>query len=423
MRRAGPRLCSSVEAKTGPRKRLSQTFTAFKYPNYRLWFVGQLVSLFGTWMQSTAQGFLVYELTRSAAYLGYVAFASGLANWLFTLYAGAIADRMPRRTLLLITQTCMMILAFILGALTLLHIVQPWHVLVLAFALGVANAFDAPARLAFVLEMVDREDLINAVALNASMFNMATVMGPAAAGLAYARFGPGWCFVLNGISFIAIIIGLSLMKLKPWTPPARPNSPWTDIKDGVRYVASHPSIRAMVGLVGAIALFGYSFGTLLPAWAVEILGGDAKTNGLLQSARGIGALIAALAIASSGRIRYRGRLLTAGTFVFPLAIVAFAFVRWMPLSLLTLVVIGGSGMLAMNLLNSLVQSLAADELRGRVMSMYSLTFMGLMSAGGLWAGTLAQRIGEPKTIVIGAGLTFFFALLAWVFVPRLRHIQ
>jgi len=415
----------SVEAKTGPRKRLSlsQTFTAFKYPNYRLYFFGQLVSLFGTWMQSTAQGYLIYELTQSAAYLGYAAFATGLANWLFALYAGAVADRMPRRTLLLITQSSMMTLAFILGALTLLHMVQPWHILVLAFCLGVANAFDAPSRLAFVLEMVDREDLINAVALNSSMFNLATVMGPAAAGLAYARFGPGWCFVLNGISFIAIIIGLSLMKLKPWTPPARRSSPWTDIKEGVRYVASHSSIRVMVGLMGAIALFGYSFSTLLPAWAVKILGGDAQTNGLLQSARGVGALIAALSIASSGRLRYRGRLLTAGTFVFPLALLAFAFVRRLPLSLLTLVIAGGSVMLAMNLLNSLVQSLAADELRGRVMSIWSLTFMGLMSAGGLWAGTLAQRIGEPITISIGAGLAFCSALLAWAFVPRLRHIQ
>ncbi len=413
----------SVEAKTGPRKRLSQTFAALKYPNYRLWFFGQLISLFGTWMQSTAQGFLVYELTRSAAYLGYVVFASGLANWLFTLYAGAIADRMPRRTLLLITQSCMMALAFILGALTLLHVVQPWHVLVLAFALGVANAFDAPARLAFVLEMVGREDLVNAVALNSSMFNMATVVGPAAAGLAYARFGPGWCFVLNGISFIAIIISLSLMKLRPWSPPARRNSPWTDIKEGLHYVVSHPSIRAMIGLIGAINLFGNSFGTLLPAWAVKVLGGDATTNGLLQSARGIGALIAALFIASSGRLRYRGRLLMSGVFVFPLALAAFAFARWLPLSLLTLVIAGGSIMLASNLLNSLVQSLAADELRGRVMSIYSLTFMGLMSAGGLWSGSLAQRIGEPITIAIGAALTLFIAVAAWVFVPRLRHIQ
>ena len=415
----------SVDAKTGPRRRLSlsQTFTAFKYPNYRLWFFGQLVSLFGTWMQSTAQGFLIYQLTQSVAYLGYVAFTSGLANVLFVLYAGAVADRVPRRTLLLITQSCMMALAFILGALTLLHLVQPWHILVLAFCLGVANAFDAPSRLAFVLEMVDREDLTNAVALNSGMFNMATVVGPAAAGLAYARLGPGWCFVLNGVSFIAIIIALSLMKLKPFSPPARRNSPWADIKDGLHYVVNHPSIRAMVALLGAINLFGNSFGTLLPAWAVNVLGGDATTNGLLQSARGIGALIAALSIASSGRLRGRGRLLMAGVFAFPVALLVFSFMRRIPLSLLTLVLVGGSVMLATNLLNSLVQTLTADELRGRVMSIWNLTFMGMMSAGGLWSGSLAQQIGEPVTIRISAAATMFCAVLAWVFVPRLRHIH
>jgi MFS family permease len=179
----------------------------------------------------------------------------------------------------------------------------------------------------------------------------------------------------------------------------------------------------MIVLIGAINLFGNSFGTILPAWAVKVLGGDATTNGLLQSARGIGALIAALFIASSSRLRYRGRLLMSGVFVFPVALAAFALMRWLPLSLLTLVIAGGSVMLANNLLNSLVQSLAADELRGRVMSIWSLTFMGLMSAGGLWIGTVAQRIGEPPTILIGAGLTFFAAVLTWVFVPRLRHIQ
>lgn len=413
----------SVKAKTMPRRGLSQTFTAFKYPNYRLWFFGQLVSLFGTWMQSTAQGFLVYELTQSTAYLGYVVFAHGAANMLFVLYAGAIADRVPRRTLLLITQTCMMSLALIMGALTLLHLIQPWHILVLAFCLGVANAFDAPSRLAFVLEMVDREDLVNAVALNSGMFNMAIVVGPAAAGLAYARFGPGWCFVLNGVSFIAIIVALLLMKLKPWSGPARRSSTWADIREGLHYVVHHPSIRAMVALIGAINLFGSSFSTLLPAWSVNILGGDARTNGLLASARGVGALIAALSIASSGRLQGRGRLLMFGAFAFPLAVAAFSFARWLPLSMLILALAGASSMLAINLLNSLVQSLAADELRGRVMSIWNLTFMGMMSTGALWSGSLAQQIGEPITVVIGAAAAIVCVVLAWGFVPHLRQIQ
>ena len=189
-------------------RRLSwrRTFMALRHPNFRLWFAGQLVSIAGTWMQMTAQSFLIYQLTTSPVYLGLVGFAAGLPAWLFTLYGGVVADRMSRRTMMLITQTSMMVLAFILAALTLGGVVQPWHIIVIAFLNGVANAFDAPARLAFVLEMVTREELSNAVALNSTMFNLATVIGPAAAGVAYAAIGPGWCFVLNGISFVAVIV-------------------------------------------------------------------------------------------------------------------------------------------------------------------------------------------------------------------------
>jgi MFS family permease len=180
---------------------LNRTFAALQHRNYRLWFVGQLVSMVGTWMQSTAQGYLVFELTRSPAYLGYVGFAAGVPSWLFMLYGGVVADRMSRRNLLLITQTVMMILAFGLAGLTFSGLIQPWHLILLAFGLGVANAFDAPARQAFVLEMVSREDLTNAIALNSTMFNLATVIGPAVAGVAYAILGPAWCFTLNGLSF------------------------------------------------------------------------------------------------------------------------------------------------------------------------------------------------------------------------------
>src|SRR5271157_4058592 len=185
--------------------RWRRTFMALKYPNYRLWFRGQMVSLFGTWMQTTAQGFLVYELTHSPRYLGYVGFAAGAPTWLLTLYGGVVADRIPRRMLLIITQSCMMVLAFILAALWFLHVVQPWHIMVLAFLLGVANSFDAPARQAFVSELVPREDLTNAIALNATMFNTATAVGPAVAGATYALFGAGWCFTINGLSFIAVL--------------------------------------------------------------------------------------------------------------------------------------------------------------------------------------------------------------------------
>jgi MFS family permease len=406
-----------------PPSRWQQTFAALKYPNYRLWFFGQMVSLMGTWMQSTAQGYLIYQLTRSPAFLGAVGFASGVPTWVFMLYAGVIADRMPRRTLLVITQTAMMLLAFALAALTFTGLVQPWHIVALAFLLGLANAFDAPARQAFTLEMVEREDLTNAIALNATMFNMGTAVGPAVAGLAYAALGPGWCFTFNGLSFIAIIIPLLMMKLKPFAPPARRTTALADLLEGLRYVARHPVLRVLVGLAGIVSLFGISFATLIPAWAVKILGGDAATNGLLQSARGLGALLSALFIASLGRFRFKGRLLTLGTLVFPVLLLIFAFVRWLPLALALLVGVGIAQILVFNLNNALAQTQTLDALRGRVMGLYSWMFFGFMPVGALVAGNVAERIGEPPTVVMGALISLAFAVAMWVFLPKIRALE
>jgi MFS family permease len=400
-----------------------RTFAALKYPNYRLWFCGQLVSLFGTWMQSTAQGFLVFQLTRSPAYLGYVGFAAGLPSWLFMLYAGVIADRISRRTLLVITQTCMMVLAFVMAGLTFLGLVQPWHIVVLAFVLGVANAFDAPARQAFVLEMVEREDLTNAIALNSAMFNTALVVGPAVAGVTYAAFGPAWCFTINGVSFIAVIAALLAMRLKPQAVVLGRASALADLKEGLRYVASQPLIRTLIGLLGTTALFGMCFVPLLPAWAVNVLGGDATTNGLLQSARGVGALSGALLIASLGRFRYRGRLLSFGTFAFAIMLLVFAFVRWLPLSLLTLSCVGIGQILFLNLANGSVQTLSPDALRGRVMSVYMLVLFGFMPIGSLLAGSFAEHFGSPLTVMLGALISLLVATLTWVFVPDLRALE
>ena len=407
------------------RRKLSwqQTFAALKYPNYRLWFFGQMVSLMGTWMQSTAQGFLVFQLTHSPAFLGYVGFAAGVPSWLFMLYGGVVADRMPRRTLLLITQTTMMALAFFLAALTSMHLVQPWHILGLAFLLGVSNAFDAPARLAFVPELVEREDLTNAIALNATMFNSATAVGPAVAGVTYAAFGPALCFVLNGISFLAVISALLLMKLAPWAPPARRASTQADLKEGVRYVVAQPMIATLIGLIAVTSLFGISFVTLFPAWAVTVLHGDATANGLMQSARGLGALVGALGIASLGRFKYKGKLLTLGTFAFPALLIVFAFIRSLPLALIMLAVVGAALILTMNLANALVQTLTLDALRGRVMSIYSLTFFGSMPIGALWVGAVAERVGEPSAVVVSAAIALGCAALIWVFVPKLRALE
>jgi len=403
--------------------RLDQTFAALKYPNYRLWFFGQMTSLFGTWMQSTAQGYLVYELTRSPAFLGYVSFASGIPSWLLMLLGGVVADRVPRRWLLVVTQTLQMLLAFVLALLAFLHVVQPWHIIALAFLLGVTNAFDTPARQSFVLEMVEREDLTNAIALNSTMFNMAVVVGPATAGLAYAAFGPAWCFLLNGVSFIAVIVALLLMKLKPPTIRPRHTSALSDLREGLQYTLAHPAIRGLIAMMSVAAVFGISYSTLFPAWSVEILHGDATTNGLLLSARGIGSLVAALLIASLARSRIKGRLLTIGTFVFPTALLGFALARSLPLSLMFLVAAGGAQILFSNLANALVQAESADELRGRVMGIYSLTFMGLMPLGGLLAGVVAQTVGEPLTVGLAAVISLGLALAVWVFLPQIRALE
>jgi MFS family permease len=365
----------------------------------------------------------VFQLTQSPVYLGYVGFAAGVPAWLFTLYGGVIADRMPRRTLLLITQTAMMLLAFALAALVFADLVQPWQIVILAFLLGVANAFDGPARLAFVVELVEREDLTNAIALNSTMFNLATATGPAMAGLTYALIGPAWCFMLNGLSFLAVIWALLRMRLPPPKPAAKRASTWADLGEGVRYIARHPAIRTLIGLVGVTSTFGISFATLFPAWAVDVLGGDATTNGLLQSARGLGALMSALVLASLGRFRFKGKLLTLGSISFPLLVIVFALIRWLPLSLLVLVPSGMAIILIMNVANALVQTLAPDQLRGRIMSVYSLTFFGLVPVGALWAGAVAEAAGEPAALISGALISLVVAAGLWFFAPWLRRLE
>jgi len=399
------------------------TFTALSYPNYRLWFMGQLASLVGTWMQGTAQGYLIFELTRSPVYLGYIGFAGGLPTWLFILWAGVIADNMPRRTLLVITQSVMMMLAFILAGLTGMGIVQPWHIVVLSFLLGIANAFDAPARQAFVLEMVEREDLDNAIALNAAMFNSAGAIGPAVAGITYAALGPFWCFTINGLSFIAVIAALLAMRLKPFQPPPQRPSPFSALKEGLSYVRSNFPIRTVIIMIGVITLLVNGYGTLIPAWAVDILKGDSATNGYLQSARGLGALIGALVLASLGRFRAKGRLLTLGAFLFPLMIVLFSQVNRLWLSLLILVGVGWGSMWLFNNANALVQTHSPNGLRGRIISVYTLVFFGMMPLSSLLAGTLADAIGLTTTVLLTALVALVFALGIYIAAPSIHTLK
>ncbi|MBN1148872.1 MAG: MFS transporter [Anaerolineales bacterium] len=400
-----------------------QTFTAFKYRNFRLWFFGQVVSLFGTWMQNTAQGYLVYELTRSPAYLGYVGFAAGLPSWLFMLLGGVAADRISRRNLMVITQTSMMALAFILAGLTFSETVQPWHILLLALGLGIANAFDAPARLALIPELVEREDLTNAIALNGAMFNLATVIGPAAGGMIYAWFGPGWCFTINGLTFVAVIAALLMMNMARPAIAARHSAPLVEIVEGLRFVVQARTVMALIAVVTACSLFGISIHVLMPAWAVNVLGGDATTAGLLRSAQGAGSLVGVLIIASLGRFNYRGKLLTVGTFAFPALLFVLSLTRNLPLSLLTLSGVGAASILIMNLANSLVQSSLPDALRGRVMSIYSLTFFGSMPVGSFLLGQVAEHTSEATALQLSSVLLLLCAALVWLKASRVRKLE
>ena len=402
---------------------IRDTFASLKYPNYRLWFLGQLISLVGTWTQAAAQGYLIYQLTKSPAFLGYASFANGLPSWLFTIYAGAIADRVPRRTLMVITQSSMLILAFIMAILAFTNTVQWWHILILTFLLGISNAFDAPARQAFVLEMVDREDLTNAIALNSTMFNSAVVLGPAFGGLIYAWVGPGWCFTINGISFIAVIIALLLMKLKPFVPVSRNGSTLSDVKEGLKYVANHPDLKMLISNLFVTTLFGLGIATLIPAWAVVVLGGDATTNGFLFAARGFGSLIGALLIAAMGRIRIRGKIWTINSLLMPIMMVVFAYMHWLIPSLLAMAAMGFSFMMIVNLANAMVQTRIADEMRGRVMGIFTFFFFGAIPLGSLLSGWAADIIGEPRTVIACAIILLVFALWVLWRQPALRAME
>ena len=401
----------------------SKTFAAFRYRNYRLWFIGQLVSMVGTWMQNTAQGFLIYSLTGSVAYLGYVGFISGVPSWLFMLYGGLVADRMSRRTLLIITQSAMMLLAFILAALVFTNVVQPWHILLLAFLLGVANAFDAPSRQAMIVELVDREDMTNAIAYNATVFNAGMIVGPAIGGLIYALTGPAWCFTINGISFIAVIIALAMMQLKPMVVVPRVGSAFAAIKESFRYVLGQRLVLTLTASVLILNILGFGPMTLIPAWSVTILNGDVTTNGLLLSARGVGALIGGLAIAFLASRKLRGKMWAASSFLLPAAMLIFALTTSLPFSLFLMGLIGLAFITIMNNSNAMVQSTVPDELRGRVMGLYSLMFMGGGPLGALIIGVIADRTNEPLTVVLCAAGCLIFAVVVWIIRPEVRTME
>ena len=400
----------------------ARTFAALQHRNYRLFFIGQLISLTGTWMQNMAERWLVYQLTASPFKLGVVSFASGVPVLLFSLWGGVVADRVQKRRLLIATQAFMALLALTLTIDVLLGTVQWWHVGILAFLLGTANAFDAPARQAFVVEMVGRRELLNAIALNSAMFNSARIVGPALAGITLAAFGAAWCFALNAASFLAVIVGLAMMEVAPYVGAVRTESALRQMREGVTFIWHHPYVRPLIALVAVANLFALGYMALLPAFAQDVLHVGTVGYGFMTTAIGVGALGGALLIASLGDYQHKGLMLATGNLLFPVMVIALALSKSYHLTLGCLVVTGLGFMTQNATANTLVQTTVPDALRGRVMSVYMMVFQGFFPIGALIAGSVAERFGVPAGAAFGGVVALAYGLLLHWRVPRLRAL-
>jgi MFS family permease len=397
------------------------TFAALRHRNYRLWFFGQTLSVMGTWAQSVAQGWIVYQLTGSELALGAITFFGSVPTLFLMVPAGALADRLPKRKVVMMAQTVMMLQAFALAALAATHALRIWHVAILAACNGVANSFDAPARHAMAVEMVeDRRDLANAVALNSTIYNTARVMGPAVGGIILARLGGAWCFGFNGVSFLAVILALLAMHLPAVEPKLVTESVPEQVRVGLHYIWHDTRIRAMVLLVGMGQVFGFFYSVLMPAYAADVLRVGEEGLGNLNAAIGIGALVGSLLVASFGGPREKILLLTSGAFLFPIASLLFSASQSLALSMLCLA-FSGVGFVTQNTtINTLIQSAVPDQLRGRVMAVYLLMFFGSTPFAALMAGALGQVAGVRLAIAIGSGITLCYTLYVFIRTPGLR---
>ena len=390
-----------------------------QHRNFQLFIAGQLISLIGTWMQTTAQLWLVYRLTGSAALLGIFGFASQVPMLFLSFLGGYLGDHYNRHRGVVATQTVSMVLAFVLAALTLTGRIQGWHgawvVIAIAFMLGTVNAFDVPIRQAFLVQMVGKEDLPNAIALNSSIFNGARVVGPAIAGFTVAWIGEGWCFFLNGVSFVAVIVALLMMRIAKTEIKASDESPLQSLVQGFRFAMSDLPIRSTLLLLSVLSLFGLQYSVFMPIYAQDILKGNARTLGLLMSAAGVGAVLGALHFAA--RTNYRGlaRWIAATSTTTAVGILIFSGAKSFWLCVIVLFVVGFAATSQMAATNTLVQNRVPDELRSRVMAVYATMFMGVQPIGALIAGGVAKRIGAPHTLTVFGSLVLLGSL---VFVSR-----
>ena len=405
---------------TPMQSRIAGAFRALRHRNFQLFFGGQLISLIGTWMQNVAQSWLVYKLTGSSLLLGAVGFSSQIPIFLLSPIGGAVVDRRNRHRLVIATQVASMILAFILAAITLLGIVKVWHIFVLSALLGLVNAFDIPARQAFLVEMVGKDDLMNAIALNSSMFNGARIVGPAVAGILVASIGEGWCFFANAVSYIAVIIGLMMMNVPRRAPHAGESSAFHDIKEGFTWVLSKKTVLALLLLVGLVSLVGMPYAVLMPIFADQILHSGARGLGILMGFSGAGALIGALTLAAKSGLSGLGTWVAACSACFGVFLALFAYSRMFWVSAVLLIPVGLFMMVQMASTNTLIQSMVPDRLRGRVISVYSMMMMGMAPLGALLAGAASERLGAPLTVAVGGLCSIAGAIWFGMRLPNMR---
>ncbi|MEN6371124.1 MAG: MFS transporter [Armatimonadota bacterium] len=402
---------------------VNEVFRALKSRNYRLFFFGQLISLVGTWIQSVALSWLVYSLTGSAVLLGIVGFTSQIATFLLTPFAGVLVDRWNRHRMIIMTQTMFMIQALLLAFLVLAGKIQVWQIIALGTFAGFVNGFDIPTRQSFVIEMVEnREDLPNAIALNSSMFNAARLVGPALAGALIAAVGEGMCFLINGISYIAVIIALFFMRVAVDTREREHPHPVTQLREGFAYTFGFPPIRSIIYLLALISLVSMPYAVLMPVFATKILHGGPATLGILTSATGVGALVGAIFLASRKSVLGLGKWIPFSAFMLGAALIAFSFSGTLWLSISILIIIGFVALTQMASSNTILQTIVEDAKRGRVMSFYTMAFMGMAPFGSLMAGTLAESIGAPRTVAIGGFIAIVGAIVFASNLPRLREL-
>jgi len=396
---------------------------ALRSRNYRLFFGGQGISLIGTWMTQIATVWLVYHITNSAFMLGVVGFTSQIPNFLLTPFGGVFADRFPRRRILVTTQILAMVQSLTLAALALSNTIEIWHIIGLSLFQGMISAVDAPARQVFVTELVDRQqDLPNAIAINSTMFNGARLIGPAIGGLLIARVGEGYCFLIDGLSYIAVIIALLAMRLTPKLIPVADGNPLQKIKEGFTYAFGCPPIRAILLLSCLVSLMGMQYTVLVPVVADKILKGDAQTLGFLLAASGVGAVAGGIYLITRTTVVGLGKLVVIGPAILGIGLVTFAISRFLPLSLLAMLTIGLGTILQIAAGNTIVQTIVEDDKRGRVMSLYTMSFLGITPFGSLLGGSLADRIGVTPTLIIAGSACLLGSIFFSKQLPPLKKI-